>query len=177
MRIISGLYRRKVLISPDTDYVRPTSDRAKETLFNILNNRINFSGINCLDLFCGTGNLGLESISRGSGKCSFVDTDTKLVIKNIEKVGVYEQSEVYKSDSVEFLKRNTEKKYDLIFCDPPYDYPDYKKLTEYLMLYKTLTILEHSAKYETEDEFSRFVILRKKIGTVNFTFFDFKNNI
>ena len=177
MRIISGLYKKKVLISPESGKVRPTSDRAKETLFNILSNRINFSGITCLDLFCGTGNLGLESLSRGARKCIFVDTDTKLVLKNIEKVGVSDQSEVYKSDSLEFLKRNTGSDYDLIFCDPPYDYSDYKNLTEHLKLYKTLTILEHSGKYETEEEFSRFVILRKKIGTVNFTFFDFKINL
>lgn len=175
MRIISGIYRSRVLISPDSNNIRPTSDRAKETLFNILGNKIEFNGINCLDLFCGTGNLGLESLSRGAEKCSFVDKDIKLVQRNIEKLGASDNSSVFKADANEFLERNNHTSFDIIFCDPPYDYNDYTKLIENVKLYKSLLILEHSDKFKTDVEFQKFILLRKKIGTVNFTLFDFKN--
>ncbi len=82
MRIISGIYKSRILKPPASNKVRPTSDRAKETLFNVLSNIVDLDGITCIDLFCGTGNLGLESISRGSAKCYFVDTDIKLVLLN-----------------------------------------------------------------------------------------------
>ena len=175
MRIISGIYRSRVLISPDSDKIRPTSDRAKETLFNILGNKIDFNGINCLDLFCGTGNLGLESLSRGAGKCSFVDKDIKLVQRNIEKLGASDNSSVFKAEAIDFLERNNQTFFDIIFCDPPYDYEDYSCLIEKVKLYKTLLILEHSDKFKADVEFQKFILLSKKIGTVNFTLFDFKN--
>lgn len=175
MRIISGIYKSRVLISPDSNDIRPTSDRAKETLFNILINKLDFNGIKCLDLFCGTGNLGLESISRGAEKCSFVDKDTTNVQNNIEKFKANDKSSVYRSDAIEFLERNKKTIFDIIFCDPPYNYSDYGRLIENVKTYNTLFILEHSDKFFVDEVFLKFVLIRKKVGTVNFTLFDFKN--
>ncbi|MCY7361839.1 MAG: RsmD family RNA methyltransferase [Ignavibacteria bacterium] len=175
MRIISGIFKHRILISPDSQRIRPTSDRAKETLFNILNNQIDFSEIVCLDLFCGTGNLGLESLSRNAGKCIFVDTDVSLVTKNIDKLGIYDKSEVIKSDAISYLTKHQDLKVDLIFSDPPYDYKDYKLLTESVINLKSLFVIEHSDKFIADKEFEKFIFMKKKTGTVNFTLFDFKN--
>jgi len=173
MRIISGIYKSRILKPPVSNKVRPTSDRAKETLFNVLSNTIDLDGITCIDLFCGTGNLGLESISRGAGDCYFVDKDIKLVLKNIEQLKAEDKCIVLRMESIAFLKKFTGLKVDLIFCDPPYTYNEYNKLFEKIILMKTILVLEHSSKFELKNDFEKFVFLRKKIGTVHFTFFDF----
>jgi len=174
MRIISGIYKSRILKPPASNKVRPTSDRAKETLFNVLSNIIDLDGITCIDLFCGTGNLGLESISRGSLKCYFVDTDIKLVQKNIENLGVESICKVYKTEAITFLNKFTDLNADLIFCDPPYSYNEYDRLLEKIQAKETILVLEHSLKFVLKNDFEKFVLLRKKIGTVHFTFFDFK---
>ncbi len=175
MRIISGAYKSRILISPSSDKVRPTSDRAKETLFNILNNRIDFEDITCMDLFCGTGNLGLECISRGASMCYFADENTDLVRENIKLLKAEDKSKIYKSNVLNFLKSFNERKTDLIFCDPPYEYNRYTELIGNIisLQLKTLLILEHSVNFIADKDFEKYVILRKKIGTVNFTFFEF----
>ena len=174
MRIISGIYKGRNLFTPSDNKVRPTGDRAKETLFNVLNNHLDFKGIKCIDLFCGTGNLGLESISRGAAKCYFADKDTTLVLKNIEKLGAGDKSSVHKTDSVTFLKKFRDEDVDLIFCDPPYNYDNYEELIESLKELGSFTVLEHSGKFKLYDAYEKFVFMRKKIGTINFTVFDFK---
>jgi len=173
MRIISGIYKSRKLIPPASDNIRPTSDRAKETLFNVINNVIDLEGTTCLDLFCGTGNLGLESVSRGAAECYFVDSDIKLVLKNIAKLGAEDKCKAVKMETMEFLNRNSDIKPDLIFCDPPYSYKDYDKLLEKILPMKTILVLEHSDKFVLKKDLEQFVLKRKKAGTVNFTFFDF----
>ena len=173
MRIISGVYKSRILSSPKSNKVRPTGDRAKETLFNILSNRIDFHNIICLDLFCGSGSLGLECISRGAEKCYFIDKDTKLVLKNIEHLNAKDKCEVFKMEVINFLNKFNDNKFGLIFCDPPYSYEKYDNLIKKISEFKTILVLEHSGKFKLSDEFLKFVFLKKKIGTINFTFFDF----
>jgi len=172
MRIISGKYNRRILISPDSFKVRPTSDRAKETLFNILSCRFDFNGMKVLDLFCGTGNLGLECLSRGAVMCRFVDKDVKLVQKNIELLKA-DNAYAVKSDVMMYLKSQGNESFDLVFCDPPYDYENYSALLEEISLMKTILVLEHSEKFKADMKFEKFILLKKKIGTVHFTLFDF----
>lgn len=173
MRIISGIYKSRVLKSPSSARVRPTADRAKETLFNVLNNLIDFEGITCLDLFCGTGNLGLECLSRGAGICYFVDVDINLVSANVSLLNANEKSKVFKSEAISFLNKFIEKNIDLIFCDPPYDYEHYNELIDKISSLKAILILEHSKDFIVNKNFEKNILLKKKIGTVNFTFFDF----
>lgn len=173
MRIISGIYRSRQLKSPVSDNVRPTSDRAKETLFNILNNVVDFEGIICADLFCGSGNLGLECISRGAGLCYFIDKDTELVKENILGLDAEGKSKIIKSEVMTFLKNEKNFNFDLVFCDPPYDYDKYDELIEKISELKTVLILEHSEKLIISERYQKYIFLKKKIGTVNFTFFDF----
>ena len=127
MRIIGGKHRGRKLKEFDINGVRPTSDRAREALFNIL--AFDISGAEFLDVFCGTGAIGLEAVSRGA-KVTFVDIDknsVKLVKENLALIK--EQADVYLESAEEFFKRN-QKKFDIIFLDPPYSYGEYKKLTE-----------------------------------------------
>lgn len=173
MRIISGIYNRRILYTPDSDRVRPTSDRAKESLFNMLSVRYDFDGMEILDLFCGTGNLGLECLSRGAAMCCFVDKDIKLVQKNIEMLKASDKCEVVRSDVIMFLKTSVKKNFDMVFCDPPYDYDNYSGILEEISQMKTDLALEHSDKFRSDLKFDKQIIFRKKIGTVNFTLFDF----
>ena len=173
MRIISGIYNRRVLISPESDKVRPTSDRAKETLFNMLSVRYDFNGMKILDLFCGTGNLGLESISRGARECEFVDLDIRTVTKNIELLKAGSSCKAVRSDALVFVRAHSNEQFDLIFCDPPYDHGSYEELLFEISVMKTVLILEHSEKFIPGKKFEKKIVLRKKIGTVNFTIFDF----
>ena len=117
MRVVSGKYRSRVLQSFKGQDIRPTSDMTKESLFNILGN---VSGISFLDLFAGTGNMGIECISRG-GHSTFTDISkdsVRIIKKNLEMLN--ESAEVYTVNAIYFLATDT-KKYDVIFIDPPYN--------------------------------------------------------
>ncbi|MEO8445893.1 MAG: RsmD family RNA methyltransferase [bacterium] len=173
MRIISGIHRSRILKSPAGENIRPTSDRAKETLFNILSNRFEFDGIECMDLFCGSGSLGLECISRGAGLCTFVDTDIKLVTMNAEMLGVKDNARIVRSEALNFLSKRNEQNIKIIFCDPPYDYEKYDLLLEKISHIGSVLALEHSDKFILNDKFACYVFQKKKIGTVNFTLFEF----
>lgn len=123
MRIITGIAKGRSIKAPEGQNTRPTSDRVKESLFNIISKKI--YGAKVLDLFSGTGNLGLEALSRGAETCTFIEknNDTyKILAYNVENLGFASSSQLYKSDAfsaLELLGRNN-KKYDIIFLDPPY---------------------------------------------------------
>ncbi len=120
MRIVGGKYKGRVLVGFDGDKIRPTSDMARESIFNILQNVI--YGADFLDLFCGTGAMGIEALSRGADLVTFNDADRNSILvlkKNLEKLKVTENYEIKYSDALSLLKR-ADKKYDIIFIDPPY---------------------------------------------------------
>lgn len=123
MRIIAGDARGRKILAPDSYDIRPTSDRVKESLFNMIGTKV--QGAQVLDLFGGTGNLGLESISRGALFCIFVDSSresVKLIKQNIELLGYEKYSKVYTNDAQAALRilSKREMKFDVIFMDPPY---------------------------------------------------------
>lgn len=123
MRVISGSARGLKLKSPKGMDVRPTTDRVKESLFNIINNYIQDSFI--LDLFSGTGSLGIEALSRGAQRCTFVDSskDSIEIIKdNLKSTKFIDKSEVIFSDAISAINKLGVKrdKFDIIFMDPPY---------------------------------------------------------
>ena len=125
MRVISGTMARRKLQSPPGFDVRPTTDRIKETLFNILAPRI--YGTDFLDLFAGSGQIGIEALSRGSESVVFVDdgkTSNDYIKKNLEMfTGTDAKFEVYRMSAVPAISRlrSFGKKFDIIFMDPPYD--------------------------------------------------------
>lgn len=124
MRIITGTLKGRIIPIPETDELRPTSDRTKEGLFAVIAARRFFEGTVALDLFAGSGNLGIEAISRGTDQVLFVDRNPDH-IRHIEKLarqfGILEQIQTVTRPVEEFLENRTAT-YDLIFCDPPYDY-------------------------------------------------------
>lgn len=121
MRVISGKYKGHQLVSFQASHVRPTTDRVKESLFNIFRNEID--GARVLDLFSGTGNLGIEALSRGAREVVFVEKNRKsvdIVEKNIAKLKVTEPHKIVCMDVLSFLKKPPTEPFDVIFADPPF---------------------------------------------------------
>ena len=120
LRIIGGEWRGRKLRFPDAPNLRPTPDRVRETIFNWLAPMIN--GARCLDLFAGSGALGLEALSRGASYTTFVDSHkkaTQALKEHLLLLNANEHAEVLQFDSVKFLTNNAQP-YDLVFLDPPY---------------------------------------------------------
>lgn len=122
MRIIAGKFKGHHLVSFNADHIRPTTDRVKESLFNILMGQMEESQI--LDLFSGTGNLGLEAISRGAGHVTFVEMNSAsiaIIKRNIEKLKIEkEKYSIVKADVLKFLKTYEGNPFSIIFIDPPF---------------------------------------------------------
>lgn len=122
MRIIAGTFRGRILAAPRDLSVRPTADRVKQSIFDILATRIDFEGIEILDLFSGSGSLGLEGLSRGAATATFVDSSRdslSLLEKNIRLLGLEDRTTIHQADVFWFLK-NLRRPYDLVFVDPPF---------------------------------------------------------
>jgi 16S rRNA (guanine966-N2)-methyltransferase len=174
MRIISGIFKGRIIKSPSfKSEVRPTTDRARETLFNILFNRINFENKICLDLFCGTGSFGLEFLSRGGSYCTFVDSDTRVIKENSALLNLDNIYDIIRNDAVKYLIMNSDKEFDIAFADPPYKYSNYGKLIETISKFRLIFILEHDKSFIVPDNFKNKLFLHKKIGISQFSFFDF----
>ena len=156
--------------------LRPTTDRSKEALFNILNNRINFTEITVLDLFSGTGNISYEFASRGSKKIVSVDINHKSLsfIKEFGKKNDFKIDTVL-ADVYNYIKLNKET-FDIVFADPPYDFEDtkYFELINLIFNQNTLVkgglfILEHSTKKSFNNQM--FFLETRKYGDSSFSFF------
>jgi 16S rRNA (guanine(966)-N(2))-methyltransferase RsmD len=175
MRVISGFLKSRTIIVPSSvKNLRPTTDRARETLFNVITSRFNIYGMKILDIYCGSGSFGIECISRNASKCTFVDKFPETVKRNITDLGITDKSLVVKDDVIRFLKGVKNLDYDIIFADPPYDYTKYNELIELLTDFEGIFILEHSEKYLPLEIHSEYIFLKKKVGIATFTFFDFK---
>lgn len=116
MRVVAGELGGRRLTAPKGKKVRPTSDRAREALFSILGD---VSGATVCDLFCGTGALGIEALSRGACRAVLVDTDIGPAEVNTEALGLGERADLVRQDALAYLRSTTET-FDLILCDPPY---------------------------------------------------------
>lgn len=120
MRVITGSKRGRRLKTLEGNDVRPTTDKVKESVFNII--QFDIEGRNVLDLFSGSGQLGIEALSRGASMCTFVDSSRAslgVTSENIKAVGFEKESRAVLSDALSFLDRDLNK-YDLAFLDPPY---------------------------------------------------------
>jgi len=174
MRIIAGLYKNRRIHFTKLK-IRPTTDFAKESLFNILNNYYNFNEMAVLDLFAGSGNISYEFISRGCKKVIAIESNMNCVnfIKKIKKTLNMLNLEVQLSNVYTYLKKN-KMKYDIIFADPPYDSTkeDYQNIINLVFERNLLTssgtlILEHSKNINFGNNTLFFE--QRKYGKVNFT--------
>lgn len=122
MKISGGTYRGRPLIVPKGDAVRPTTDKVRQAIFNALNSRGVIAGAHVIDLFCGTGSLGLEALSRGAATCTFIDNSTaslKACKANIKACEAHEYTSVIYKDVMK-LPVSAGQKYSLVLMDPPY---------------------------------------------------------
>jgi 16S rRNA (guanine(966)-N(2))-methyltransferase RsmD len=178
MRIVSGRLKGRRIIAPKKLPVRPTTDMAKEGLFNILNNRIRFSDIEVIDLFAGIGSISIEFISRGTTRVTAVDANydcIKFLTKTSEELDL--DLSIIKSNVFEFLEK-TSQRADLIFADPPYDLSleDFENIeksvkSRSLLNEDGLLIIEHS-KHTKLDHIESFTEQRR-YGNSVFSFFEF----
>lgn len=175
MRIVSGSLKSRRIQAPTHLPVRPTTDFAKESLFNILNNRIDFENVCVLDLFAGIGSISFEFASRGAVSILAIDqnpecvkfiqtTSNQLNIQNIATLC---------TDVFAYLTR-TQQCFDLVFADPPYDLPNLSSLPDLVFQNNLLNadgyfVLEHSNRYDFSD-YPHFCEVRK-YGKVHFSFF------
>ncbi len=178
MRIISGKYKGRRISAPSSITARPTTDFAKEGLFNLLNNRIDFEGIDVLDLFAGTGSISIEFVSRNCNNvisieqndkhCAFIrKICTELKISNLS---------LLKTDVFKYIN-SCHSQFDMIFADPPYELDKIAEIpnlifSQNLLKPDGLFVLEHSSKnsFELHPNFSD----HRNYGNVNFSFFEYK---
>lgn len=176
MRIIGGKHKGKTILAPKGLPVRPTTDFAKESLFNILNNSLDFEEIKLLELFAGTGNIGYEFSSRGCKSVTSVDLNfqcIRFIKKTNQELGF--NNKVIRSDTFRFIKSNKEK-YSLIFADPPYSLDKIQDIpssifSQNLLEDDGILIIEH----DKHTDFSQYKYFKnvRQYGRVMFSFFKF----
>lgn len=174
MRVIAGLYRSRPLKSlPGLD-LRPTSDRLRETLFNVLAASHNLEGSVWLDLFAGTGAVGIEALSRGARQVYFVESDRKharLIRENLQSLKLTSGFDVYESDVASALRELDvdSELFDYCFVDPPYSLRGhYARTLEFLgnsrlLKPSTIVIVEHEKKLDLEDRYDSLARYRNLI--------------
>ncbi len=175
MRIISGSHRGLKLVAPAKLPVRPTTDMAKEALFNIIEQKVNMDEVDVLDLFAGTGNISFEFSSRGVKNITSVDRNAdciKFILETNTKLKF--ESNVVRADVFKYLKTCTQK-FDLIFADPPYDLPNIPEIIMWvkdnaLLKEDGFLVIEH-ASLQNLSSYKGFIESRK-YGSSTFSFFE-----
>ncbi|HVP35951.1 MAG TPA: 16S rRNA (guanine(966)-N(2))-methyltransferase RsmD [Terriglobales bacterium] len=176
MRIISGEKKGVRLFSLKKRKIRPTSDKVKEAIYNILTS---VEDKRVLDLFAGSGALGIEALSRGADEVVFVDDSSSslnLIRKNLEKLGLIDKSRIVKKDAIRFLKAEFEENFDIIFADPPYGKGFCQKVLEILSGKVILNpdgvlVIEHHKKEKLETVRNLILLKERKYGDTLVSFF------
>ena len=175
MRIIGGSHKGRKIIAPGNLPVRPTTDMAKEALFNILNNHYDFEGLKVLDLFAGIGSISYEFASRGAAEVYSIEMNPHCVrfITDISRKLDMKNLFVIRANVFTYLRRGG-KKFDIIFADPPYDLDDIESIPDLVLQYDLLDkdgwlVMEHHARLD----FSGHPQLdqHRNYGKVNFSMF------
>ena len=173
MRVITGSARGRRLISPEGYDVRPTTDKVKESIFNII--QFDIPGSSVLDLFAGSGQMGLEALSRGADSATFIDSSPysiKICKENISALGFDSSSRVIRSDALSFLSLCGDK-FDIAFLDPPYAAGLLDKalslVCDKMSDYGTI-ICEHPPEITLPEEIKGFTVYKKyRYGKINVT--------
>ncbi|MDR3704878.1 MAG: RsmD family RNA methyltransferase [Paludibacteraceae bacterium] len=176
MRIISGNYKGHRLNPPTTITARPTTDFAKEGLFNVLNNRVDFEELTALDLFSGTGGISFELASRGCLSLTAVELNNKhaAYINKVCRELKFDSIHLIQGDVFKFIK-SCSVKFDLIFADPPYELPTLDSLPDLVFEHELLKaegffILEHPSRKDFSSH--PHFVEHRHYGNVNFSFFE-----
>ena len=164
MRVIAGSARGRPLRTPAGDHVRPTSDRVREAIFNALGSLLQWPGLHVVDLFAGTGALGIEALSRGAASATFVDGDRaarRLVADNLRATGFEDQGRVLAGDALSAAADLG--RFDVAFCDPPYRFERWPDLLA--ALDAELVVIESDREIDLPDDW-RLVRSRRYGSTV-----------
>lgn len=177
MRIVAGTHRGRIVTPPPSFNARPTTDFAKENLFNALSNLYDWEDVALLDLFSGTGSISYEAASRGARRVLSVEGNAahQRFIAQTIKAMKFENIHSIRSNVFTFLKSSFAEKFDVIFADPPYALEEIKDIPDMILEKDILAengtlVFEHSGDYDFSDH-PRFV-QNKKYGSVNFSFFE-----
>jgi 16S rRNA (guanine(966)-N(2))-methyltransferase RsmD len=169
MRIIAGEFKGRTLAGPMGPGVRPTSDGLRETLFNIVREQVQDAHI--VDAYAGTGSVGLEALSRGARRASFIEQNPRVLQgleKNIAALGVGDRTTVIRGDVLSlFLNRRNVQPADLVFADPPYDTPDLSAViaaTAAVLTDNGLLVLEYSRRRDAPETVDRLTRTRVHIA-------------
>lgn len=175
MRIIGGRYSKRIIHPPKNLPVRPTTDLAKESLFNILNNKIQFDGKSALDLFAGTGAISFELASRGCSTVIGVDRNYKCIrfIKETAEKFDMQAVQTLRSDAFRYIN-GCKKSFDIIFADPPYDLENIPEISMAIFRNNLLNadgwlVIEHPKTVDLSGQ--DYFIEHRRYGYVNFSFF------
>ncbi|MCL2131053.1 MAG: 16S rRNA (guanine(966)-N(2))-methyltransferase RsmD [Lentimicrobiaceae bacterium] len=175
MRIISGNHRGKKIVAPPNLPVRPTTDFAKESLFNILDNYFYFDTVKVLDLFAGTGNISYEFAARGAVEVVAVDNNEACAdfIEKTAKSLHFEQLQVVRNDALEYIS-HCKQPFNVIFADPPYDWDKYSAIPQLVFENGLLSpngflVIEHAVAVDFQQHPKFFQ--QRHYGKVNFSFF------
>ncbi len=176
MRIISGSHKSRRIHPPKSLPVRPTTDIAKESLFNIIGNHLDIEDLDCLDLFTGTGNISYELASRQAGSIDSVDINARCIryVEQTAKELGFKNIRSIRSNVFVFLKR-IKKSYGLIFADPPYDMEQFDEIPQIILERNMLNkggwlIVEHPEKWDATK--LKGFREHRKYGKVNFSIFE-----
>ena len=172
MRVISGCLHGRTIKVPKSKLVRPTTDKVRESLFNILQNRIDFDDISVLDIYAGSGSLGIESFSRGASPVHFVEKNFQIyknLINNLNALGIEKECKVFKMEAVKFTVTPRNERYDLILADPPFFKDDIHKvvvniLNNGFLNANGILIIERSIQTKEKDEAAFGIEAFKRIG-------------
>ncbi|UCH65361.1 MAG: 16S rRNA (guanine(966)-N(2))-methyltransferase RsmD [Ignavibacterium sp.] len=159
LRIISGEFKGRWINVPKSNLIRPTTDRVRETLFNLLTNELNFENIKVLDLYAGSGALGLEFLSRGALEVHFVEKNLRIynnLLRNIKSLDVENYCSVYKISAEKFSQTQRKNTYDLILADPPFFKNDIYQVAQNIIANKYLQkdafmVIERSVQTKEKD--------------------------
>lgn len=182
MRIIGGEFSGRRLKSIDRPGLRPTTDRVRESVFNMLAARIDFDGASVLDLYAGTGALGIEALSRGAARCVFVERDrrvSEVVSANLESLGLAGRTQVVTRDVVKYLQGEP-KHYDLVFADPPYAATTIAQLSALVFNNRWLHsaglfVLEHAGTAQIARPEPAELVLERSFGDTGVSMFRWAN--
>ncbi len=153
MRVIAGEAKGRKLVSPRSPSIRPTSDRVREAIFDVLTHLDVIEDAVVVDLFAGTGALGIEALSRGARFATFVDDDREAIAvieQNLERTGLSSNADVVRADAIAWCRRG--RRVDVAFCDPPYDFADWSGLLR--VLPSDLAVLESRTEVEVTSPWS-----------------------
>lgn len=180
MRIVGGEFSGRRFSPPTNTPARPTTDVAKEGLFNILGNMLDFEGIKTCDIFGGTGSISYELASRGAADLTLIERDTGNILfikKIVQELGIADRFHIIKGDVFKFMKQSTEQ-YDFIFAGPPYALQNIDDIPQLVFEKNMLAadgifVLEHTPRndYQQHPQFIRM----KNYGTTVFSFFKQSN--